>query len=254
MMRRIVLIVGHGSRDESATQEFEQLVARYQSRRPDVDLRHAYLELAQPSLADALAELPPEADEVVLLPLFLFAAGHIKTDIPAALAAARGLRPQTRFVAARELGVHALLIDLTLARAGEVCVLDEAQASKTVLIVVGRGSSDADANTEFCEVARLVGDGRPFAQILPSFIALAQPRFEETLEMAAHTQPEKVLIVPYLLFAGRLLAQLQHQVAAFRDRYPSIKTVLAPQLGVDDRLLSVMDERLNEVLRNPAGE
>lgn len=253
-MRRIVLIVGHGSRDASANQEFEQLVARYQARRPELHVCYGYLELAQPLLADALAELPLEVDEVVLLPLFLFAAGHIKTDIPAALAAVRGLRPQTRFGAARELGVHKLLIDLALARAGEVYPLTDAQVSKTVLIVVGRGSSDADANAEFRELARLIGQRRPFAQTLPSFIAMAEPPFEETLELAARAEPETILIIPYLLFAGRLLAQLQDQVAAFRSLDPSIETTLASQLGVDDRLLSVMDERLNEVLSNLAAE
>lgn len=246
-MRQVVLIVGHGSRDASANQEFEQLVARYRSRRPELDLRYAYLELAQPSLTDALAALPREAEDVVLLPLFLFAAGHMKRDIPAVLAAARGLRPQTRFRATRELGVHPLLIDLALARAGEAIHFEDADVSKTVLIVVGRGSSDSNATAEFCELARLIGQRRLFAQTLPSYIAMARPTFEETLELAARAQPGRILIIPYLLFAGRLLEQLQLQVAAFRDRYPSIETTLAPQLGVDDRLLSVMDERLKEV-------
>jgi sirohydrochlorin ferrochelatase len=75
-MRPIVLMVGHGSRDASGNQEFEQFVERYQARRPELELRHGYIELAQPSLADALANLPAETDEATLLPVFLFAAGR----------------------------------------------------------------------------------------------------------------------------------------------------------------------------------
>src|SRR5579883_2305915 len=105
-MRPIVIIVGHGSRDAPANQEFEQLVAQYQARRPDLELRYGYVELAQPALADALANIPPDAKEVTLLPLFLFAAGHVKNDVPLALATARRQHPQVQFRAARALGVH----------------------------------------------------------------------------------------------------------------------------------------------------
>jgi sirohydrochlorin ferrochelatase len=243
-MRPVVLIVGHGSLDAEANQEFEELVARYQARRPDLELRYGYLELARPSLAEALSDIGPECQDVTLLPLFLFAAGHMKNDIPQALAAARREKPHVTFSSARALGVHSAMVDLTLKRAEQV--LPNEEAPRTTVIVVGRGSSDPDANADFCKLSRLLAEARPFAWVVPAFISIARPQFPETLEFVARTRPERLLVIPYLLFAGRLLAQLREQVQCFGVRYPEIKTALAPQLGVDERLCDLLDERLEE--------
>lgn len=245
-MRPIVLLIGHGSRDAPANVEFEQLVARYQARRPEFDLRHGYIELVGPSLADALAAIPGECQDVTLLPVFLFAAGHVNHDIPLALAEIRRQRPQARFTVARELGVHPALAEMAIERAAEIADVSAAEASRTMVVVVGRGSSAADANGDFCKLVRLIAEARPFAWVLPSFIGVTRPRFEETLEFVACASPERIVVIPYLLFAGRLLNQLRDQVAAFRARHTSIETVLAPQLGVHERLLAVLDERLGE--------
>jgi sirohydrochlorin cobaltochelatase len=245
-MRPIVVLVGHGSRDAPANEEFEQLVARYQMRRPEFELRHGYIELVQPSLADALAALPADCQDVTLLPVFLFAAGHVKNDIPLTLSTARRRRPEVRFTAARALGVHPAMVDLAVERAQEVADIGPAEAPRTAVVVVGRGSSDPDANGDFCKLARLIGEARPFSWVVPSFIGITRPRFEETLEFVARARPERLVVIPYLLFGGRLLSRLREQVAAFRTRYPWIKTALAPQLGVHERLMAVLDERLDE--------
>lgn len=248
MDRPIVLVVGHGSRETAANDEFEQLVARYQTRRPQFELRFGYLELAQPSLADALANVGGSEASVTLLPLFLFAAGHMKNDIPQALAVARRERPGVPFCVARALGVHRGMVDLALERAEAVLPLEGDEARRTTVVMVGRGASDADANRDFREVVRMFGESRPFRSVLPCFVGIAQPRFEVTLELAAKSRPERLLVVPFMLFGGRLVARLEEQVAAIRARYPSIKTVLAGHLGAHERLLQVLDERVEEAM------
>jgi sirohydrochlorin ferrochelatase/(2Fe-2S) ferredoxin len=245
MQRPIVLIVGHGSREEAANREFEQLVARYQARRPELELRHGFIELARPSLAEALSSVG-DTGAVTLLPLFLFAAGHVKNDIPLALSVARREKPGILFHAARALGVHPKMVELALARADAVWPLEASEASRTTVILVGRGASDADANGDFCKLARLFAEARDYRQVLPCFVGITRPRFPEALELAARSRPDRLLVVPHLLFGGRLVTQLEEQVAAFRSRYPWIKTALASHLGGDERLLEVLDERLAE--------
>jgi sirohydrochlorin ferrochelatase/(2Fe-2S) ferredoxin len=252
MNRPIVLVVGHGSRDQSANVEFEQVVARYQAQRPGFDVRYGYVELARPSLAEALASLGRGEGRCTLLPLFLFAAGHVKNDLPLALNTARRESPGVQFAAARELGVHSQMVELVLKRAAEVMPLTDEEARKTAVVFVGRGSSDPDANGEFCKLARLVAEAHPFRWVLPCFMGIAHPRIPETLEMAARARPERLLVVPYLLFAGRLIAQLQEQTAAFAERYPWIDVKMSPHLGLDDRLLTVMDERLEQCVAGTA--
>lgn len=242
-----LVIVGHGSRDSNANAEFEQLVANFRSLHPEWDISHAYIEIAAPSLETALSASAVRNHRVVVAPLFLFGAGHLKNDIPLALAAARERHPDVIFTATRELGVHPSLIELAFQRASSFLQQQHA-GTKTAVIVVGRGASDPDANGDFCKLVRLFGEGRNFTWVLPSFIGITRPSFEEAVELVSRSRPDHILVVPYFIFAGRLLAKLQDQVAAFSARSPWIKTSLAPCLGMDDKVFSVMHERIEEAL------
>ena len=242
----IVLIVGHGSRDPLANREFEALVAAYRSRHPELDVRHAYVELAEPLLGKALCEIAASGREIIVLPLFLFAAGHVKNDIPLALAAARRSQPSASIQVARPLGVHAALADIAFERAASVLPLEPPDAARTAVVFVGRGASDPDANGDFCKLARLYAEGRNLGWLLPCFVGITRPRFEEMLEFASRIRPDQLLVQPYFLFAGKLVAQIHEQAAQFRKRFGWIKVAVAPHLGIHEKLLDLLDERFAE--------
>jgi sirohydrochlorin cobaltochelatase len=246
--RRSVLILGHGSRVARANVEFEALVQAFRRRRPDLDVSHAYVELAAPLLADGLAAAAARADRVVLLPLFLLAAGHVKDDVPEALAAARARFPRVRFEAARVLGVVNRIVELALSRAGEQVPLGGEEAARTALLAVGRGSSDWDANSDFCKLARILGERGGFRRAEPCFIAVTPPLFEPAAEDLAKVHDGPILVQPYFLFDGLLVEQLAREVDAFRARHPGRVVRLAAHLGPDARLLALLEERLDEVL------
>jgi sirohydrochlorin ferrochelatase/(2Fe-2S) ferredoxin len=245
-----VVVVGHGSREPAANAELEALVARWAGARPGRDVTVGYVELAQPSLADALTAAAARHGRVVALPLFLFAAGHVKNDLPLALAAARAVRPHTQLTAARALGVHPSLAELvwTRALAAAPRLGEQAFAQKTALLVVGRGASDPDANGDFVKLVRLVGEGRGLLACEPTFLGITRPLADESLERLARLRPERIVVVPYLLTAGRLVDKLRAQLDAFARRTPWIATTLAAHLGADDALFRLMDERVAEAL------
>ena len=242
-----LLIVGHGSRDPNANAEFEALVAAYRVARPDIEVAYGYVELAHPSLAAALRDLAQQVDSIVVLPLFLFAAGHVKNDIPLALSQARQDFPSVRFTVTNALGVHPNLVELAFERA-RTALEGARETAKTAVVVVGRGASDPDANGDFCKVVRLLAEGREIGWVVPCFIGVTRPLFEETVELVARARPERIVVVPYFLFGGRLISKIREQVESFQARYPWIKTELTPHLGSDDRLLKLMDERLYEAM------
>ena len=244
--RAALVIVGHGSRDPSANAEFEALVAAFAAREPGRDVSHGYLELAEPSLPLALERAGARAALVHVLPLILFGAGHVKNDLPLALGAARGRFPEVSFLAARPLGVHPLLTALLAERGEAVAPLSAAERAKTAVLVVGRGSSDPDANGDFCKLVRLIAEGRGFGRVDPAFMGITSPRVDEGLESLARSRPERILVVPALLFAGSLVAKLDEQLGRFSTRYPWIRTARAPHLGAHANLFSLMDERLRQ--------
>lgn len=254
MDRPYVILVGHGSRDSAANDEFQSLVARYQARRADVELHHGYIELVHPTLAESLAAVPDSVKRVALLPLFLFAAGHVKHDVPRALAEARRVRPDVAFHAARPLGVDPQLVELVLARADECSpIADDGAARATTVVMVGRGASDPEAGAEFCKLAELVAEARPFRSVIPCFLGISRPRLDEALELAVRERPERLVIVPYFLFGGQLVQRARTLAADFAERFPWIKFAVAEPLGIDERLMRVMDARLDEVLRPSRG-
>ncbi|MFL5274407.1 MAG: sirohydrochlorin chelatase [Anaeromyxobacteraceae bacterium] len=252
MERIAVLILGHGSRVARANEEFEALVAAYRRRGPDLDIAHGYVELAAPLLGDALAALAARADRVVVLPLFLLAAGHVKDDVPEALAVARAAFPRVRFEAARVIGVVNGLADLALARLEEAVPLRGPEAARTALLGVGRGSSDSDANGDFCKLVRILGERGGFARAAPCFIAVTQPLAPAALEELGRMHDGAIVVWPFFLFDGLLVRQLAREVAEFGARHAGREVRLAAHLGPDARLLALLDERLAAVLAGTA--
>jgi sirohydrochlorin cobaltochelatase len=244
-----LVIVGHGSRDKAANEEFEALVSAYRHRRSDLEVSHGYVELAEPHFGQSLAALAGKAKRVVVLPLFLFAAGHVKNDIPLVLEETRRRFPGTRFEPARALGVHPNLVDLLFERAESLGLPRGEEARKTAVVVVGRGASDPDANGDFCKLVRLFSEGRDFGWVMPCFIGITRPLLAETLELTARARPERILVVPYFLFDGTLIGKIKGQLASFREQYPWIRADLAPHLGVHDKVLGLLDERVTEVMK-----
>ena len=61
-----VLIVGHGSREAAANDEFEAFVAAYAERNPGFDVAYGYVELARPALVDALRARKPGLAETMV--------------------------------------------------------------------------------------------------------------------------------------------------------------------------------------------
>jgi sirohydrochlorin ferrochelatase len=88
-----VVFIAHGSR-ATAANEAHVAAAEQLAERTGVEVRPAFLELAEPSIPDAItAAIDDGADEVLVLPLFLYPGRHVATDIPALVEEARAARP-----------------------------------------------------------------------------------------------------------------------------------------------------------------
>lgn len=208
-----LLIVGHGTRDEAGAQQFRAFVQRVGERaraRADASADAAaeavaggFIELSPPPLRDAVAQLVSQGRrDVVAVPLVLLAAGHAKGDIPAALARERARHPGLRTRYARPLGVHPQIIGLLRER-----LAASAQPRPDAVLLVGRGTTDPDANADLHRAARLLWEttretGVEFVE--PAFVSLAHPSVGEGLQRLARLGARRVTVLPYFLFAGVL--------------------------------------------------
>src|ERR1051325_1548292 len=83
MSEPAVLLCGHGSRDPEAIDEFEQAASALRARLVGRAFATGYLEFARPTIGEALAGLQGRgAAEILAIPGMLFAASHVKNDLP----------------------------------------------------------------------------------------------------------------------------------------------------------------------------
>jgi len=119
--KKTILVVSHGSRENSANPEFVRLVGKYRRRHPGWKVSHAFLDIASPSIPDALEKMArgKGVREMLVLPYFLFAAKHVKKDIPAILENFREKYPGTRIKFAGPLGSDPKLLEILDRRLSE---------------------------------------------------------------------------------------------------------------------------------------
>ncbi|NIC00208.1 CbiX/SirB N-terminal domain-containing protein [Halobacterium sp. R2-5] len=242
-----VLLVGHGSRREKSNEQVRTLAADLEDRL-GVPVDAGFLELAEPSLADAIDALAPAVSSISVVHLSLFAASHVKNDVPAALRRARAEHPGVDFDNGSHLGVHPAFVDLLDDRAAsvEADLGVDRETDDVAVVLCARGSSDPDANADVHKLARLLYEGREFSRVEATFVGVTEPTLDDTLHDVAKHRPDAVVVVPYMLGDGVLTGRIRDGTGEFDADYPYVDAACGDPLGTDSRLLDVLADRWQE--------
>ncbi len=111
-MHTTLLIIAHGSRRAASNDEVLNLASRIRAMpHPGIaDVRAAFLELAEPSIPDALADCASlGAGEIIVFPYFLAAGTHVSVDIPEEIAAFKKKFPHVQVTLTPHLGASTTL-------------------------------------------------------------------------------------------------------------------------------------------------
>jgi sirohydrochlorin cobaltochelatase len=247
-----VMLCGHGSRNRRAVDEFATLADALRERLPGVPLDYGYLEFADPVIHTGLDGLLAQGVERILaVPGMLFAAGHAKNDIPSVLNTYAAAHPGLNVTYGRELGV-----DLKMLRAAGDRIEDALRASprrdvtrhETLLLVVGRGASDPDANANVAKVMRLLWEGMGFGWAEVAYSGVTFPLVAPALEHAAKLGYRRIVVFPYFLFTGVLVKRIYDAADAAQAAHPRIEILKAPYLGDHPLVIDTMLDRIREML------
>jgi sirohydrochlorin cobaltochelatase len=244
-MPQVLVLAGHGSRDEAGAEELLALAGRVRAR-GEVPVEAGFIELSPPPLSEALAAAAGQAGpggEVVVVPVVLLGAGHAKTDIPASVVAARDRYAGVGFVYGSPLGVDPELLDLGADRL-EAAVAPDLRAS-TAVLVVGRGTGDPDANGDLSKIARLLWEGRSWPLAEAAFVGITEPRVPEGLERLRRLGAERIVVLPWFLFTGVLERRIHDQAAGFAAA-TGVAVTVAGYFGPDDRVADLVLRRHRE--------
>jgi sirohydrochlorin cobaltochelatase len=246
-----VMLCGHGSRNQRAVEEFAALTEALRLRLPGVPLDYGYLEFANPVIHAGLDRLRAEGVRHVLaLPGMLFAAGHAKNDIPSVLKTYEAAHPGLRITYGRELGV-----DLKMLRAASDRIEEGLSTSprliareETLLLVVGRGSSDPDANSNVAKIMRMLWEGMGFGWGEIAYSGVTFPLVAPALDHAAKLGYRRIVVFPYFLFTGVLVKRIYAAADEAQRKYPNIEILQAPYLDDHPLILDTLIDRIREML------
>jgi sirohydrochlorin cobaltochelatase len=244
-----VLLCGHGSRDPEAVREFEAAAAGLRRRLSDFDFATGYLEFARPTIRDGLARLAERgARPILAVPGMLFAARHVNNDLPREIGSFMADHPGVDVRLARDLGIDP---NLLRAAADRVAAAATAGASTslagTLLVVVGRGTSDPEANSKLSKIARMLREGMGLGRAETAFSGIAHPRVDAALARAAGLGFRRIIVFPYFLFTGVLVKRIYAQTDAAAGLFPEIEFVKALYLRDHEAVLGAFCDRVAEL-------
>jgi len=245
-----VMLCGHGSRNQLAVGEFAHLALHLAKKFPGVPVEYGYLEFANPVIHQGLDKLRAAGVKHVLaVPGMLFAAGHAKNDIPSVLNT-YAAQHDVKITYGRELGV-----DLRMLRAAgdRIAEAERAATTKvarhdTLLMVVGRGASDPDANSNVAKIMRMLWEGMGFGWGEVSYSGVTFPLVAPALDHAVRLGYKRIIVFPYFLFTGVLVKRIHAAIDDAAAKYPDIELLKAPYLNDHPLVIETFMDRLQEML------
>jgi sirohydrochlorin cobaltochelatase len=247
--KQALLLVGHGSRDRGSVAEYYTFAHALESYL-DVRVQPCFLEFADPPIAEGIRVVVEDggAEDVVAVPLFLGPAGHQKNDVPTIINWAKQHYPGVTFRYGAPIGAHYGIVNTLALRAEDAITQCQSSVSRqdTAVLIVGRGSRDPDSNSEVHKIARLLWEGRDYGWVETCFYALTKPDIAAGMARCRQLGAKRIVVLPYLLFTGRILHRTHQQVEAASAHYPDVQVIIGEHLGSHSDVIAAVAQRYHE--------
>jgi hypothetical protein len=145
--------------------------------------------------------------------------------------------------------VHPSLLELCHVRYREaICSLPDVTPDRTLLLLVGRGTTDPDANAGIARLMRFVWESTGVGWASVAYSGLTPPDVDTALTVCRRMGFDRIVVQPYLLFEGVLLKRVRDAVARHAALDPGISFVCAAHLRLHPLLLQAFEDRAHEAL------
>lgn len=246
--QRPLLLIGHGSRDLEGRDRLLEFAAAYQILDPSRPVIPCFLELTEPTIQAGVDQCVDQGyTDISVLPILLFAARHNKFDVTNELDRARQRHPQVRFHYGRHFGITPEIITLWQERLAQLDTPafnpQGIRREDTVLLFVGRGASDPDANGDVYKLARILWEGSGYKTVEICFIGITHPRLEEGFTRSRMYQPQRIIVLPYFLFTGVLIKKIVDITRQQQTEHPGVELTYLPEMGSHPQLMQILRNR-----------
>ena len=255
VVKKGIMVCGHGSRDKDAEMEFSLVAEGLKKRFPDLPVEYGFLEYSAPNIHMGLNSLINQGVEhIYAVPGMLFAATHAKNDIPSVLTTFEEQNEGLAVSYGKELGLQDPMIKAFQARIYESLGLDAdnppAELYDTMLVVVGRGTSDTQANAEAAKLTRIVSENMGFGWADTVYSGVTYPSVGVGLEKLIKLDYKRIVVAPYFLFTGRLIKRISGYVDKVAKENPSIEFINTPYLRDHEKVIDAFEVRVRDIMDN----
>ena len=248
-MNDTILLVGHGSREKSGNDEIERFAQLWRARHPHWRTELCFIEFAEIEVEEGLDLAAAGSHRVIVVPLILNAAGHVNVEIPSHIARARLRHAGVRFDYAPHLGVCEPVLEV-LRRQLRQCMhaLDMPDPTGTGVVLLGRGSSNREANGEMARMARWLFEEGDHELVDLAFTGIAWPRLERVVQRQVQLGMRQVIVLPYYLFTGTLIQRIGRQVEHLRLQYPQVRFASGTHFGFEPEIAQLLAGRVDALM------
>ena len=152
----------------------------------------------------------------------------------------------TTFPKAAALGISAKLLQAARDRieAGELEFGQGYDRRQTLLLVVGEGSAEPEANALTVKFTRMLWEGMGFGWAEACYGEVVRPSLGECLEQAPALGLQRVIVFPWTWFNPALMGKIQDTITTYRQAHRADEIVMASPLDNHPLLLESLLERL----------
>lgn len=244
-MNTTILLVGHGSRHKPGNVEVGRFLATWRKKNPQWRIETCFIEFAEIMLDKGLDNAAKNSDKVVVVPLILNAAGHVKAEIPHHIQHAIERHSNVEFIYAEHIGATESILTILKRNLLKVLAQMHMPDPKTTgVILLGRGSSDRVANGEIAKMARWLFDETDHELIDVAFTGITHPRLELVVQRQVKLDMRQVAVLPYYLFTGTLIERISKQVIRLQSQYPQVAIECGSYFGFEEEIYAMLDERV----------
>ncbi|MBI3013266.1 MAG: sirohydrochlorin chelatase [Elusimicrobia bacterium] len=249
-----ILILGHGSRDPLAVQEFLDFTQEFKSRNgfcaQATEMATAFLELSSPSIPQALEYLDGKgARNILAVPYFLFRAGHVKREIPEMLETFSETHPHVSIAYGESLWPHPNLITLAKQRIENALrKISDVPNHEVDILIVGRGATDPEALSQFREAVETLRRALTHRTLRHCFVALSEPKYSEVLPEMLSSGARNLILFPFYLFTGILVKRIENMARESEKNFKDARIHVVPHLGQDPLMFATLQDRIRELI------
>ncbi|WP_214415182.1 sirohydrochlorin chelatase [Sphaerisporangium fuscum] len=266
-MKPPLLLIGHGAHDDTGAAEFGRFVHRLRCRLDQVaaDVSGGFVAKGRPSLADSVASLVARGHHrLVAVPLAL----GDSEDIPAEIARAEVAHPTLSCDCAPALDASPQVLALMAERLADALAemprlaavplheehgdapREPVSPAETAVVLVGHGSADPLANAEVHKVSRVFWETHApeLLTVETAYVAGAPPSVAQGIERCRRLGARRVVVLPYLLFAGAVLERIWAEALAYAAGHTDLDVRCAEVIGDCEGLADLIIARYEQAL------